>query len=100
MFQFKLRKPLESPLYIWPKNSVHHTALNLQLHIHVVNMILTGLFVFSSEESVIKSRPVEDDDEDDDEDNSGSGDNGESKLVFVLRSRHEALVGTMGTQQC
>ena len=24
------------------------------------------------------------------------GDNGESKLVFVLRSRHEALVGTMG----
>ena len=36
----------------------------------------------------------------DDEDNSGSGDNGESKLVFVLRSRHEALVGTMGTQQC
>ena len=39
---------------------------------------------------------VEDEDEDDDEDNSGSGDNGESKLVFVLRSRHEALVGTMG----
>ena len=26
------------------------------------------------------------------------GDNGESKLVFVLHSRHEALVGTMGTQ--
>ena len=24
------------------------------------------------------------------------GDNGESKLVFVLHSRHEALVGTMG----
>ena len=39
---------------------------------------------------------VEDEDEKDDEDNSGSGDNGESKLVFVLRSRHEALVGTMG----
>ena len=36
-------------------------------------------------------------DEDDDEDNSGAGDNGESKLVFVLRSRHEPLVGTMGT---
>ena len=41
---------------------------------------------------------VEDEDEKDDEDNSGSGDNGESKLVFVLRSRHEALVGTMGDQ--
>ena len=32
--------------------------------------------------------------DDDDEDNSGGGDNGESKLVFVLHSRHEALVGT------
>ena len=47
-------------------------------------------------QTFIKSRPVEEEAEEDDEDNSGSGDNGESKLVFVLRSRHEALVGTMG----
>ena len=93
VFQFKLRKPLESPLYIWPKNFSAPYCTESSPPNPCCQHDIMILFTWTMPCGKVKLK-VEDEDEKDDEDNSGSGDNGESKLVFVLHSRHEALVGT------